>query len=86
MSEPFIPRDYPKSFVTGILAGLGGLLSGGVTFLGIWVEIGVLETLGKLLFFVCWATAVVMLAIFIPRSWAGRYRGLPPRPWKEQVW
>jgi len=84
--RPFIPANYPKSFVLFVLAGLGGLAAGGLTFLGFWIGSVLLENLGRLLFFGCWAAAAAMFVVFLPRAWSGRYRNLPAKPWREQVW
>jgi len=82
----FIPPDYPKSFVLFIIAALIGLVFGGIAMLGAWLQITLLEFVGRSGFVACWAIAAAMFIIFLPRSWAGKYRGLPARPWKEQVW
>jgi hypothetical protein len=87
MSEPFIPRDKPKAWVIFICAGLIAVLGfGPLMFIGEWLQIGVLEWIGTTGFLLCWATAAAMSVILIPNTFAGKYRNLQPRPWKEQVW
>ena len=84
--RPFIPPNYPKSFVVCVIAGLIGLLFGGIAFLGAWLESVLLQNVGRFGFFASWAVAAAMFIIFLPRSWAGKYRDLQVRPWKDQVW
>jgi len=82
----FMPRNYPKSSVIFVIAILSGLASSGVAFLGGWLEVAPVETLGRIGFFAAWTVAALMFAVFLPNSWTGKYRDLPSRPWKEQVW
>ena len=77
MSErAFIPRNYPKSFVILIIALLSGLLSGGIAFLGAWLENTMVETIGRFCFFACWAAAAAMFAVFLPGILTDKYRDL----------
>ena len=85
-AQPFIPPNYPRSFVIGICAILSGLAAGVVSVFGYWTGINLLGEIGRLLFFVCWVVGAAMFIIFIPNAWAGKYRNLPPRVWKDQVW
>jgi uncharacterized membrane protein len=66
-----------------MLAGLG---AGGLAILGIVNNILFLEYLGRMLIFVCWAVVMVCLSIGIPGAWSGKYRNLPEKPWREQLW
>ena len=84
--RPFIPPHYPKSFVVFTIAGLTGLAFGGLAILSFYVKSDVLRFIGTAGFFVCWATMAGAFIIFLPRSWSGKYRNLPPRPWKDQIW
>ena len=87
MSEPFIPRDKPKSWVIFICAGLIGLLGfGPLMFIGAWLHIRLIEWLGNTGFVLSWATMAAMSPILIANTFTGKYRNLKPRPWKEQVW
>jgi hypothetical protein len=86
MPTTFIPPNYPKSFIVFVIAVLTGLVSGGILILRAWLESALLETIGRLAFFACSAVAAAMFAVFLPGSWTGKYRDLPSRPWKEQVW
>jgi hypothetical protein len=65
---------------------LSGLVAGGLAFFGGWIGVSVIVDVARLLFFACWVIATVMFLIFIPNTWAGKYRNLPSRPWREQVW
>ena len=82
----FIPSNYPKSLIILVIAGLSGLASGGVAFVGVWLRIPHLEVIGRFGFFACWIVMAIMFVVFLPKAWGGEYRGLAPRPWKEQVW
>jgi hypothetical protein len=82
----FIPRDKPKLWVIGILAGLCGFGSGLLAFGATWFGLPLAKVLFTAMFFVCWATFVVSWIGFVFGLVCGRYRRLTERPWPEQVW
>jgi hypothetical protein len=84
--RPFIPANFPKSFVIGICALLSGLVAGGLMMVGHWTGVSAVLEVARILFFACWAVAAIMFLIYIPNTWTGKYRNLPSRPWREQVW
>jgi hypothetical protein len=86
VKRTFIPPNYPKSFIIAMSAVMLALAAGGVAFLGYWLESAALVTIARYAFFACWGVATVMFVIFIPNTWAGKYRNLPSRPWRDQVW
>ena len=84
--RPFIPPHYPKSLVIFTIAGFIGLAFGGLAILGFYVKSDVLRFIGTAGFLVSWATMAGTFIIFLPRVWSGKYRNLPPRAWKDQIW
>jgi hypothetical protein len=84
--KPFIPRDKPKSWVVGIIAGLSGLGVGLIGFVAAGAEIRWLYQIAAALFLVCWAIAAVSIVTFLIGCLQGRYSRLEARPWREQVW
>ena len=82
----FIPPNYPKSFVVFVISVLIGLVFGGIAILGVRLQITFLEYAGRSGFIASWTVAAAMFIVFLPRSWAGKYRELPAKPWKEQLW
>jgi len=87
VSEPFIPRDKPKSWVIFISACLVGLLVfAPVAFLGVALEIQFLRYIGMAGLVACWTAAVLSWIVFRLGTASGKYRNLSARDWKEQVW
>jgi hypothetical protein len=88
MSEPkpFIPRDKPKSWVVGILAGLVGLSVGLVGFVAAWVGINWLKLLAIFFFAVCWLVFAATWFVFVFGLLTGRYKNIQPKVWSEQLW
>ena len=87
MSQPFIPRDKPKSWVLFICAGLIALLFfAPIIGLGILFEANWLRLLGMFGFFVCWCVGAVAGAVLAVGNFSGRYRDLRAKDWKDQVW
>jgi hypothetical protein len=85
--RPFIPRDRPKSFIIGIIAGLTALLIGGPLLVGgKLLEVGVLLYLGYIIFIACWAVAAIMWVVFGSGLITGRYKNIKAGDWKDQVW
>ena len=85
-SAPFIPKDKPKSWVVGILAGLVGLAVGFVAFTAAWTGISWLKSIAVFLFALCWLVAATSWFVFIFGLLTGRYRNMQPREWSEQLW
>lgn len=87
MSQPFIPRDKPKSWVLFICAALIALLAfGPIIGLGTLVEASWLYQLGIVGFVACWCVMAVSGAITAVGGLTGRYRNLVAKDWKDQVW
>lgn len=88
MSEPkpFIPRDKPKSWVVGILAGLVGLAVGLCGLIAAWAGINWLESLAIFSFTVCWLVFAAMWFVFAFGQITGRYKNIQPKEWSEQLW
>ena len=87
MSQPFIPRDKPKSWVLFICAGLIALLIfGPIIGLGIFIDANWLRQLGMLGFFVCWCVGALTGVVLMVGNLSGRYRDLQAKDWKDQVW
>ncbi|MHB1015642.1 MAG: hypothetical protein ACYC2W_10245 [Desulfurivibrionaceae bacterium] len=84
--RPFIPRDKPKFWVVGILAGLAGLGFGLLAIGAVWFGFPLMKSLFIVGFFACWATCAVSWFGFVLGMFVGRYRGLEEKPWREQVW
>ena len=87
MGKDFIPKNKPKSWVVGICAGLLGMLVfGPLGFLAAALEFRPLSYLAIVGFIVCWCAFAAMWLVFAVKFLSGRYRDLPARDWKEQVW
>jgi len=87
MSQPFIPRDKPKSWVLFICAGLIVLLVfAPIIGLGIFFEASWVRGLGMFGFFMCWCVMAVAGVISAVGNISGRYRNLSAKDWKDQVW
>lgn len=87
MSQPFIPRDKPKSWVLFICAGLLGLLAfAPIIGLGIFFEANWLFRLGVVGFVACWCLMAVSGVVTAVGGFSGRYRNLEAKDWKDQVW
>ncbi|MDD2274139.1 MAG: hypothetical protein PHP95_05585 [Desulfuromonadaceae bacterium] len=85
--KPFIPRDKPKSWIIGILAGLTGLLiAGPLLFVGYFFRLQLLQYLGRTLFVVCWLTFALMWLLVIAQSLRGKYKKMSEKEWRDQVW
>lgn len=85
--KPFIPRDKPKSWIIGILAGLTGLLiAGTLLFVGYFFRLQLLQYLGRTLFVVSWITFALMWLLFIAQSLRGKYKKMSEKEWRDQVW
>ena len=88
MSEgrPFIPRDKPKFFVLGALAGFIGLASGVVAFASASFGFSLLKALSTIVFIACCAVFFVSWFGCLFGYLSGRYARLTAKPWREQVW
>jgi hypothetical protein len=87
MSQPFIPQNKPKSWVVFVCAGLIGLLCfGPFMLLAHFLEITPLLYIGKTGFFMCVAAMFLTWPVFIFGLLTGKYKDIPARTWKEQVW
>jgi len=85
--KTFIPRNKPKSWIIGILAGLFGLLVAGPSlFVGYFFRWQLLQYLGKALFVGCWVTFALMWLLFMTRSLRGKYKKMSEKEWQNQVW
>lgn len=85
-SAPFIPRDKPRSWVVGVLAGLSGLAAGLVAFVGAWLGFAVVKFVGIVLFVACWLAFAGAWLVFMIGLVSGRYAKVEPREWSDQVW
>lgn len=84
--KPFIPRDKPKSWVVGILAGLVGLAVGLVGFVAAWAGINWLKVIATALFVLCWLVFSTMWCVCIFGQLTGRYKNIQPKKWGDQQW
>lgn len=84
--EPFIPKDKPKSWVVGLLAGLVGLAVGLVAFAAAWAGISWLKSIAMFLFVLCWLAFAASWFVFIFGLLTGRYRNMQLKEWREQLW
>jgi len=85
--EPFIPRDKPKSWVLGIVAGLFGLLvAGPAMILGGIFELTIIMNLGITLFVASWSVAAVSWVIFMVGLTTGMYSDIQEQEWNKQIW
>jgi hypothetical protein len=85
--RPFIPRDKPKSWVIGILAGLCGFfIASPIVLVGHFLAIEILKSFGTILFFTFIIIMMVMLMIFFVDMVSGHHRNIKNRDWKDQVW
>lgn len=85
--KPFLPRDKPKSWTIFIICVLiSVLVAGPIVVLGLYLEIRLIELIGRYLFFTCWAIGVVMWCFYMYGLVTGRHRHLPERDWKDQIW
>jgi len=85
-TKPFIPRDKPRSWVIGVLAGLSGLGVGLIAFAAAALSIEWVKVVAITLFVACWATFAVSWLVFVSGLITGRYANLEPRNWSEQLW
>jgi hypothetical protein len=82
-----IPRDKPRTWVIFIGAVfLAVLVCGPIGVMGVLLHLNPLYRFGVMAFIACWFVAVIALLVFLPGHLSGKYRDLPARPWKEQVW
>ena len=88
MSEHFIPRDRPKSWVVMICAALIGLLAFGPALVfGHVLQWPWVRTVAFAGFVSCWAVFVVMWVIVRAKhSQAPTTLRVAERSWKDQVW
>ncbi len=88
MSEPkpFIPKNKPKSWVVGILAGLIGLAVGLVGFAAAWAGINWLKWVAIFIFVQCWLVFAATWFVFVFGLLTGRYKNIQCREWSEQLW
>lgn len=87
MSEPFIPRDKPRSWVIAICSGLICLLGfGPLLFISAYFDVSWLFQVSSLGATLCVVTFFVMWAIFVPRLLLGHYKQLEPQDWSSQLW
>jgi uncharacterized membrane protein len=70
--------------VLSVLCGL--LVAGPIMFGGSYLQVNEAVIFGKLLFFLCWGIALIMWFIFIIGLVGGKYKKVPERDWREQVW
>jgi len=87
MAKPFIPRDKPKSWVVFICAGLlAVLVFGPLLFLAKFVDSGALFSVGAAGLFVCGGSMILSWPVFMIGLLMGKYKNLPEKEWKDQVW
>ena len=85
--KSFFPKDKPKSWVVGVSSGLVALLvASPIMFIGLYIEIKFIESLGKLIFFACWVIFAGSWSIFIVGLLSGKYRGITEQKWDQQRW
>jgi len=84
--HPFIPKNKPKFWIMGIIAGLAGLGFGLLAFVATLFGFPLLMGFFTVGFFACWAMFVVSWFGFVLGMLGGRYHGLTEKPWHEQVW
>jgi len=86
-NKPFIPKDKPKSFVTGILSCLVGLfVAAPILIAGKYYENNLIENLGQFMFMSCWVFFAASWLIFIFGLNNGKYKNLEEKEWSEQLW
>ena len=87
-TSAFIPKNKPKFWVIGILAGLSALFSTALSFGAVWlgIPIPIVKALLIPVFAICWATFAVSWVGFAIGMLSGRYRNLTEKPWREQEW
>ena len=85
-SDPFIPKDKPKSWVVGLLAGLAGIAVGLVAFAAAWAGIIWLKSISTFLFVLCWLAFAVSWFVFISGLLTNRYDNMQPKEWDDQLW
>ena len=85
--KPFIPRDKPKSLVIFILSGLSGILiTGPIMFIAMYLEIGILKSIGTILFYICWLIAALTFLVFVAGMLTDKYRNIQEQDWNKQLW
>jgi hypothetical protein len=85
--KPFIPRNKPKSWVIGVLAGLSGLLfAAPVLVVGSYFGFHFLYYIGKFLFLTCWFIFALMWVLGFVQLIRGKYRNIGEKDWEDQVW
>jgi len=85
MPRSFIPRDKPRSWVIFMCSILLGLVVLG-PLLFLTAGIRVIYDLVVAGFGLCAIVAIFAWFVFFVGLLGGKYRNLPERPWKEQVW
>ena len=87
VKKPFIPRDKPKSWVIGVLAGLSGLLiAGPILLVASYFRWRLLYYLGAFIFVICWLTFAVMWFVGLAQRLGEKYRQISEKDWRDQVW
>ncbi|WP_284450743.1 hypothetical protein [Methylophaga thalassica] len=86
-NKPFIPKDKPRSWDTGVLAALiAVLLAGPIMFIGTYLQINFIKSVGIIIFVLCWIAFFLSWLIFVFGLSQSKYQKLTERPWSEQVW
>ena len=86
-NKPFIPKDKPKSFVTGILSSLLGLfVAAPILITGKYYDNNVIENLGYFMFISFWVLFAASCLVFIIGLSNGKYKNLEEKEWNEQQW
>lgn len=85
--KPFIPRDKPRSWVVFILSVLTGLLlASPMMFIGRYLYLELISSVGEFIFSVCWTTGFIFLSVFIFSMLSGKYRNITEQDWGKQRW
>ena len=85
-SQPFIPRDKPKSWVIFALSALLGLAFGLCAFAAAWYDWPIAKGIFATGFAACWAVAALAGVTCGIGMVLGRYGDLEEKPWRDQVW
>lgn len=77
----------PKSGVLFIISALTGLfVAAPIMFFGIHFEIGFIEEIGTILFWLCWAVGLFFWFILMTGKLFGRHKNIKEQDWDKQVW
>lgn len=86
-NKSFIPKDKPRSWVTGVLASLiAVLVAGPIMFIGAYLQLNFIKSVGIIIFVLCWIAFFLSWLIFVFGLSRGKYQHLTEKPWSEQVW